>query len=447
MKRLDPYHILYSPITGSTLGRAWHYQAATAPPRGGSPAFDVYTFEHYDLPSVGGGLTTAQMLQEYPLDFAPCWAMGEASGQRDGNFPAESTAELTVQDWVAFIGGGVRGQLWFDLSYSVNNQIIEAASAVGIKLAALADGILSPVGVSQPHATSSVAGVHARAFWKDKKVEDGQVSGDFFVAVVNERLAPIANASVSVVLSNGESGLGTATISVPFETARTVAGAASTTRLITEPLGSYEGRVYLVEGSEGSGAGASSLATADVELSDLRDSNLVTNADFAAQTLVGTPDRWLLFPTQGTPAGGMDLHAVLMSDHAAARRGSNTSAALRIVLSNPLGTGIHLPLEVDHTGLSPSTQYNLSFWAKTNAVVGTAVLVLARSSRVWHYGDSSPTLLEDVEAFVLSTVWQRYSTTLHGVNGTLNLLPRNAGALWISEPSLVPIPSPTAARL
>lgn len=102
IKSLDPYHILYSPITGSTLGKAWHYQAATGPPRGGVPAFDVYTFEHYELPSVGGGVTTAQLLQEYPLDFAPCWAMGEASGQRDGNFPAESTAELSVQDWVAF---------------------------------------------------------------------------------------------------------------------------------------------------------------------------------------------------------------------------------------------------------------------------------------------------------------------------------------------------------
>ena len=143
----------------------------------------------------------------------------------------------------------------------------------------------------------------------------------------------------------------------------------------------------------------------------------------------------------------MDLQAVLMTDHAAARRGSNTSAVLRVVLSNPLGTGIHLPLSVDHTGLSPGMQYNLSFWAKTNAIVGTAVLMLARSSRAWHYGDSSPSLLEDVQPFVLSTVWQRYSTTLYEVNGTLNFLPREAGALWISEPSLVQISSPTDARL
>jgi hypothetical protein len=46
---------------------------------------------------VGGAQTTAMMLQEYPLDFAPSWAMGEASGQRDGNFPAERYApEHTV---------------------------------------------------------------------------------------------------------------------------------------------------------------------------------------------------------------------------------------------------------------------------------------------------------------------------------------------------------------
>lgn len=79
IKRLDPHHILYSPITGSTLRQAWRYHAATGPERGGTPAFDVYTFEHYELPGVGGGLTTAQMLQEFPLDFAPCWAMYAAT--------------------------------------------------------------------------------------------------------------------------------------------------------------------------------------------------------------------------------------------------------------------------------------------------------------------------------------------------------------------------------
>ena len=390
---------------------------------------------------MGGGLTTAQMLQAYPLDFAPCWAMGEASGQRDGNFPAESAAELSVQDWIAFLGGGVRGQLWFDLSYSVNAQIVEAASAVGIKLGTLIDGILSPVDVSQPNAASSVAGVHAKAFWTSNQVENGRGRGDFYVAVVNERLAPVRNVSVSVVLPNGELALGTATynrITVPFEESRVVdtsSGGVAATHLITEPLGSYEARVYQVQASGASDTNPSPLAAA-AELPSPSDTNLVTNADFAAQTLAGTPDRWLLFPTQGTPAGGMDLNAVVMVDYAAARRGSNTTAALRVVLSNPLGTGVHLPLSVDHTGLSSNEQYNLSFWAKTNAVVGTGVLVLSRSPRSWHYGDSSPSLLEDVEAFVLSTTWKRYSTLLRGVNGTLNLLPREAGALWLSEPSL-----------
>jgi hypothetical protein len=37
MKRLDPYHIMYSPITGRTLGQAWRYQAASGK-RNGQPA-------------------------------------------------------------------------------------------------------------------------------------------------------------------------------------------------------------------------------------------------------------------------------------------------------------------------------------------------------------------------------------------------------------------------
>lgn len=65
MKLFDPFHILYSPITtGSTMGKAWHFQAATGPARGGAPAFDVYTFEHYELPFIGGGVTAALQLTE-----------------------------------------------------------------------------------------------------------------------------------------------------------------------------------------------------------------------------------------------------------------------------------------------------------------------------------------------------------------------------------------------
>ena len=60
-KTLDPYHILYSPITGKTLGKAWYNQAATATARGGAPAFDVYTFEHYELP----GANTTDILYVY----------------------------------------------------------------------------------------------------------------------------------------------------------------------------------------------------------------------------------------------------------------------------------------------------------------------------------------------------------------------------------------------
>ena len=163
--------------------------------------------------------------------------MGEASGQRDGNFPAESPAQLIVQDWVAFIGGGVRGQLWFDLSYSVNEQIIEAASSVGKQLAVLAGGVLSPVAVSQPIATSKTDGVLARAFENAR--------GELYVAVVNERLAPVANISLGVVLADGTSPLITGCrLSAPFEESRTLSVSSG---LITEPLGSYEARVYRVE--------------------------------------------------------------------------------------------------------------------------------------------------------------------------------------------------------
>ena len=65
-----------------------------------------------------------------------------------------------------------------------------------------------------------------------------------------------------------------------------------------------------------------------------------------------------------------------------------------------------------------------------------AVVELALSSRAWHYGDSSPALLRAVEAFVLTARWQQFSAVLRGVNGTLNLLPKQPGALWLSEPSV-----------
>ena len=344
--------------------------------------------------------------------------MGEASGQRDGNFPAESPAQLIVQDWVAFIGGGVRGQLWFDLSYSVNEQIIEAASSVGKQLAALAGGVLSPVAVSQPIATSKTDGVLARAFENAR--------GELYVAVVNERLAPVANISLGVVLADGTSPLITGCrLSAPFEESRTLSVSSG---LITEPLGSYEARVYRVESPA---QAASRIFAADGS------ANLVSNANFAAQTLPGTPDKWLLFPTAGTPAGGMDLQAVLLVDTAATRQSSNTTAALRVVLSDPLGTGIHLPLSVDHVGLSSAKSYNLSFWAKTNAVTGAGVLSLARSARTWHYGDSSPALLDTLDSFTLRSIWHQFSTLINGTNGTLNLLPRQAGALWLSEVSVI----------
>eukprot|EP01051_Picozoa_sp_SAG22_P006693 SAG22_NODE_446_length_10427_cov_14.973373_2_plen_348_part_00 len=345
--------------------------------------------------------------------------MGEASGQRDGNFPAESPAQLIVQDWVAFIGGGVRGQLWFDLSYSVNEQIIEAASVVGKQLAVLAGGVLSPVVVSQPIATSKTDGVLARAFENAR--------GEVYVAVVNERLAPVANISLGVVLADGTSPLDTSCrLSAPFEESRTLSVSSG---LITEPLGSYKARVYRVESA--AQARASRIFAAE-------SANLVNNAHFAAQTLPGTPDKWLLFPTAGTPAGGMDLQAVLLADTAAARHGSNTTAALRVVLSDPLGTGIHVPLSIDHVGLSSAKSYNLSFWAKTNAVTGAGVLSLARSARTWHYGDSSPSLLTTLDSFTLRSVWDQFSTLINGTTGsTLNLLPRQTGALWLSEVSVI----------
>eukprot|EP01052_Picozoa_sp_SAG31_P018445 SAG31_NODE_1307_length_8887_cov_3.767183_2_plen_377_part_00 len=372
------------------------------------------------MPAVGGGQTTAQLLQQYPLDFVPCWVMGEVSGQRDGDFPAESRAQLTVQDWVAYVGGGVKGQLWFTLSYSVNPQIVETASTVGTKLALLADSILSPVGVDQPSAKSSTDGVLARAFENSR--------GELFVAVVNERLAPVANVSLSVVQTDGTSLLEAGCqITVPFEESRLLA----TRGMITEPLGSYGARVYHVTKS----CSSSPTAYWSAAKNSVRQ-NLVKNSDFSAQTLVAVPDHWLLFPTVGTPAGSMDLEAMLMSDPAAARRESNTTAALRIVISNPLGTGIHLPLVIDHTGLSQELNYSLSFWARINAVTGAGVLTLARSPRSWHYGDASPSLLESMHTFTLSAAWQKYSVVLSHVNGTLNLLPREPGALWLSEVSL-----------
>ena len=342
MKRVDPYHILYSPITGSTIAKAWYYQAATGPARSGAPAFDVYTFEHYELPGVGGGVATALQLQEYPLDFAPCWDMGEASGQRDGNFPAESPAELAVQDWVAFIGGGVRGQLWFDLSYSVNQQILEAASSVGTQLAYLAGGILSPVAVRQPVAASGADGVLARAF------ENGR--GELFIAVVNERLAPVANISLSVVSADRALPLAAkgCRLSVPFEDSRVVTVAAAS-GLITEPLGSYAARVYRLESATDVAEAAASTQMSSgnnlvrtqhmrccvvcmflVTRAESRNPCKVWNSDFTAQTLPGTPDHWLLFPTAGTPAGGIDPGAVVLVDPAAARAGSNATAVMLI---------------------------------------------------------------------------------------------------------------------
>ena len=52
-------------------------------------------------------------------------------------------------------------------------------------------------------------------------------------------------------------------------------------------------------------------------------------------------------------------------------------------------------------------------------------------------GDASPTLLQNLQQFVLGPAWQRYNATLEGVNGTINLLPREAGVSWLSEVSLV----------
>ena len=387
-----------------------------------------YTFEHYELPGVGGGVTTALQLQEYPLDFAPAWDMGEASGQRDGHFPAESPAQLIVQDWLAFIGGGVRGQLWFDLSYSVNEQIIEAASSVGTQLAYLAGGILSPVQVIQPLATSNTDGILARAF--------DNARGEVYVAAVNERLAPVPNISLSVVLADGTSPLATAAgcrLSVPFEESRTLSASSG---LITESLGSYEARVYRVDCATQTQA-AAPKPDVGADSHAIPGANLVHNAQFTAQTLPGTPDQWLLFPTAGTPSGSMDLQAVLLADPAAARHGSNTTIALRVVLSDPLGTGIHVPLgSLDYVGLSSTKRYNFSFWAKTNAVTEAGVLILARSLRTWHYGDSSPTLLESLESYVLGPAWQQYNTVISEINGTLNLLPRQAGVMWLSELSI-----------
>jgi hypothetical protein len=355
--------------------------------------------------------------------------MGEASGQRDGNFPAESPAQLAVQDWVAFIGGGVRGQLWFDLSYSVNEQILEMASSVGTQLAYLAGGILSPVAVSQPVATSGTDGVLARAFENSR--------GELYIAVVNERLAP-ADISLNVVSADGALPLAAkgCRLRVPFEESRTVTVSASASGLITEPLGSYAARVYQIMSATHAAEATTTRMSSTASGSG---NNLVWNADFTAQTLPGTPDHWLLFPTAGTPAGGMDLGAVLLVDPAAARSGSNTTAALRVVLSDPLGTGIHLPLAVDHEGLSSAKRYNMSLWAKTTAVTGAGVLTLARSLRSWHYGDSSPALLDTLTSFMVSSSWQHYTMLLSGTNGTLNLLPKQAGALWLSEISVTEV--------
>lgn len=143
--------------------------------------------------------------------------------------------------------------------------------------------------------------------------------------------------------------------------------------MITEPMGPYAARVYRFDPPR-----IRSDADAD-------DGNLVTNADLRAQMLLGVPDHWLLFPTAGSPPGSMDLQAVLLADHAAARTNSNTTAALQIVLSSPLGaprvrfllleiliassrvytmvrcvfagTGVHIPLSIDGHGLSASSTY------------------------------------------------------------------------------------------
>ena len=131
-------------------------------------------------------------------------------------------------------------------------------------------------------------------------------------------------------------------------------------------------------------------------------------------------------------------------DEPSAARSTSSCLEPGIVLSDPLGTGAHLPLTtVDHTGISSAQRYNLcvrqlavaprlalivapnhpsvfsfelaiaatalvgrSFWAKTNAVTEASVLTLAGSPRTWHYGDSSPALLDPLESFTLSPLWQ-----------------------------------------
>ena len=66
-------------------------------------------------------------------------------------------------------------------------------------------------------------------------------------------------------------------------------------------------------------------------------------------------------------------------------------------------------------------------------------MTLARSLRTWHYGDSSPALLDTLTSFVVSSSWQHYSMLLSGANGTLNLLPKQAGAMWLSEISVTEV--------
>ena len=105
-------------------------------------------------------------------------------------------------------------------------------------------------------------------------------------------------------------------------------------------------------------------------------------------------------------------------DEPSAARSTSSCLEPGIVLSDPLGTGAHLPLTVDHTGISSAQRYNLcvrqlavaprlalivapihpsvfsfelataatalvgrSFWAKSNAVTGASVLTLAESPR------------------------------------------------------------------
>jgi hypothetical protein len=200
LKLLDPYHVTMSPLI--SIGDAWRYQVDSGRWRSGSPATDIFFNEHYYYTptteavegALLGAVATAGLLTQFPMDFVPNWQMGMTSDQRDGFLPPMSARDVAVQDWVAFIGGSVRGQLWFTLSWSLNQRIIEAAADVGRAMSRLHGAILSKSPAPHVHTEPQSKTLYTRA-WHSATHRDCAI----YIGVVNPNVEPLRDIAVTIV--------------------------------------------------------------------------------------------------------------------------------------------------------------------------------------------------------------------------------------------------------